>query len=123
MAQLITLSINLSKLESARFTTKKGTECLLIPLNQKGIFCSEKTKDVYLNTNIEVKDEEDQYGNDVTCFVSQSKEERDAKEKRIYLANGRVVWSGESKPKTEQSKPQERFDAPTVRDEDDDLPF
>ena len=47
----------------------------------------------YKNYMISVSDELDQYGNNVAMYVEQSKEEREAKVKRTYVGNGRVVWT------------------------------
>lgn len=56
----------------------------------------------YLNIDITVNDEKDQYQNDVSVAVSQTKEERDLKLKKTYLGNGKTVWESEKKQTTEQ---------------------
>ena len=50
-------------------------------------------KGKYLNVSIWVNEEQDQFGNDVSVQVSQSKEEREAKTDKVYLGNGRVYKS------------------------------
>ena len=51
-----------------------------------------KNGKVYLNNLVlAMKKEVDQYGQDVTIFPSQTKEQRDAKEKKIYIGNGRTI--------------------------------
>ena len=52
----------------------------------------------YLNLTVEVKDEPDQYGNDASAWESQTKEEREAKEKRNFLGNGKTVYTTEMIP-------------------------
>ena len=47
----------------------------------------------WVNYTVSVNDETDQYGNNVSMYVEQSKEERDAKAKRTYIGNGKVFWS------------------------------
>lgn len=47
----------------------------------------------YLSVTVSVNDETDQYGNNASIYVAQSKEEREAKADRIYLGNGKVVWN------------------------------
>lgn len=47
----------------------------------------------YLNVQISVNDTTDNYGNNVAITVNQTKEEREAKEKKTYLGNGKVVWT------------------------------
>lgn len=118
--KIISNSINLEKLESARFTTKQGTKCLLIPLEQKGLYVGEKG--VYLNTQTAINDEKDDYGNDSATWISQSKEEREAEEKKTYLGNGKVVFdSGNRNPDEAEPKPQAAKSDTT--EEEDDLPF
>lgn len=43
-------------------------------------------------TTISINDKVDNYGNNVTEWVSQTKEEREAKANRIYSGNGKVVF-------------------------------
>lgn len=50
-------------------------------------------KGQYLPITITINDEVDQYGNQGPVIVSQSKEERDAKEQKTYLGNAQVVWT------------------------------
>jgi hypothetical protein len=69
----------------------------------------------YINISIIINDEADQYGNNVAIIESQTKEEREAKEKKNYLGNGKVVW-GES-----QKQSEDPFDSSSQ--EDDSLPF
>jgi hypothetical protein len=53
-----------------------------------------KQKDgTYKNYTGSINDKTDQYGNNVSIFESQTKEERDAKAKKNYIANGKVVWT------------------------------
>jgi hypothetical protein len=47
---------------------------------------------VYLNNLILAKKKEvDQFGQDVTIFASQTKEQRDANEKRSFVGNGKTI--------------------------------
>ena len=55
---------------------------------------SAKQKDgSYKNYTISINDTTDQYGNNVVVYESQTKEEREAKAKKTYLGNGKVVWT------------------------------
>ena len=54
-------------------------------------------KGTYLNLNIIVSDEKDTYCNDTSIAIGQSKEEREAKVKKVFLGNGKTVWTGEGK--------------------------
>ena len=50
-------------------------------------------KGKYLPISITINDEVDQFGNQGPVAVDQTKEERDAKEPRVYLGNAKVVWT------------------------------
>jgi hypothetical protein len=69
----------------------------------------DKTKLVkgkYLNLTIAVNDNLDNYGNNVSLTIQQSKEERDLKASKTYLGNGKVVYTnGEIKVAEKQDKP------------------
>lgn len=69
MATIINLSIDLSKVDKSKLVDGK-----------------------YLNTQIFVNDDT-RYGNNVSMAYSQSKEERESKVQKQYIANGRVVFT------------------------------
>jgi hypothetical protein len=65
-----------------------------------------------------IADEPDKYGNNVAFHVSQTKEQREAKAERFYVANGKIVYSNSEvkvAPKTEAQAPSKK--------QADDLPF
>lgn len=78
-------------------------------------------KGSYLGVTVSVNDETDQFGNNASIYVSQTKEEREAKADRIYLGNGRVVWNDGNI----RNVVKEGDNAPTggVPDDSDSLPF
>lgn len=45
------------------------------------------------NYTASISDTTDKFGNNVSIYESQSKEEREAKAPKKYLANGKVVWT------------------------------
>ena len=45
-----------------------------------------------IGIDVVISDEINNYGQNVSAYVSQSKEQRDAKADRYYVANGKVVW-------------------------------
>lgn len=101
MGAIINFSINLDKLDKNRIQkTKSGT---------------------FYNFGISVNDETGQYGDNCGVFIQQTKEEREAKQKRSYVGNGKVMWTdgnivlAEKVEKTNQP-------APAVEEEID-LPF
>ena len=69
MSAIINLSIDLSKVDKSKLVDGK-----------------------YLNTQVFINDES-KYGNNVSVAYSQSKEQREAKEKRVYVGNGKVAWT------------------------------
>lgn len=57
----------------------------------------------YLNLTSWDNDEPDKYGNDFSVSISQSKEEREAKQKKVYLGNGKIVGRSESSSSSSSS--------------------
>jgi len=70
MAGLISVSLDLSKIDKTKVKDGK-----------------------YLNAVVAIRDETNQYGQNASMYISQSKEEREAKEVRTYIGNGKVVWN------------------------------
>jgi len=97
MAELINISINLSKVFKDR------------------IINGDKGK--YLNLTIAVNDEKDKFGNDVSCWQGQTKEQRESGEKKNYLGNGKVFWQSNFEQQPTNTTAQ------NTEDTDDDLPF
>ena len=64
--------------------------------------------------------DETKFGNNVSFSVSQSKEEREGKEAKIYVGNGKVVWNDGNIVNAEK---QEQEPVNSVVDSGDDLPF
>lgn len=106
MAQLISASIDVSKISKDKLV--KGA------------------KGTYLNITISVNDEIDQYGNQVGIYESQSQTEREAKDKKNYLGNGKIAWTSEGGSTAKQTPatpaPAVTPPAPVV-EEGEDLPF
>ena len=102
MAGLISVSINVADLPKEKFVQgKKGT---------------------YYNFTISVNDDTNQFGQNVSLFDSQTKEEREAKKSKTYIGNGSVIWSDGKMTVAER---QEKKEAAPVQAEADsnDLPF
>lgn len=57
-----------------------------IQFNEKG----------WANVTLYVNDETNQYGQNVSAAMEQSKEDREAKAPKTYVGNGRVVWTDNS---------------------------
>ena len=73
MSAIVNFSLDLSKLPKEKMIKgKKGT---------------------YINLSLSVNDETNQYGSNASVTLSQTKEERDAKQDKLYVGNGQVVWT------------------------------
>lgn len=70
MAGLVNISLDLSKIDKTKIKDSK-----------------------YLNAIIAIGDDTNQYGQNASVYISQTKEERDAKANRVYFGNGKVVWN------------------------------
>jgi hypothetical protein len=78
-------------------------------------------KGKYLPISITLNDELDQFGNQGPVIVSQSKEEREAKQAKTYLGNVKLVWTNGEVKKFDNPQ-QQAAPAPAAVLEDD-LPF
>ena len=47
----------------------------------------------YVNLTFSVSGSEDNYGNNVSAWQSQTKEEREAEAKKVYAGNGKILWT------------------------------
>ena len=100
MGALLNFSLNLDKLDKSKVVKgKKGN---------------------YYDLTVSINDNTSQYGNNVAVFDSQSKEEREAKAEKNWVANGKVVWTdGNITVAESQDQPQQAQPATA----DVDLPF
>jgi len=94
MATLIGLSIDVTKIDKSKLANGK-----------------------YLNLTVSVQDETNQWGQNVSTYHEQSKEERESKENRNYLGNGKVFWTDGNIVKAERQQIE------GVGTQEDDLPF
>jgi hypothetical protein len=76
-----------------------------------------------VSITISTSDETNQYGQNVTSFVSQSKEQREAKANKYYVGNGKVFWT-DGKITIAKKKEEATAPAPAPAQESfNDLPF
>ena len=61
-----------------------------IGLNKAKLVFNEKG---FANITVFVNEETNTYGQNVSAAMEQSKEQREAKEPKTYVANGKVVWT------------------------------
>lgn len=97
------------------YIKEETLETLLKVVKQKG----EKG----VSIDFSISDETNQYGQNVSSYVSQSKEQRDAKKARFYVGNGKCFWT-DGKIVTAKKK-EEVHNAEVVQptEDDRDLPF
>ncbi len=83
MARILSGSIDLNKIDKSKIVTtdKNGNPF------QNGA--------KYLNVQVTINDEQDQYGNDASVSINQTKEERESGVKKTYIGNLKQVWSNE----------------------------
>ena len=102
MSALLNLKINVENLPKEKFVKGK--------------------KGIYYNFIISVNDDTNQFGQNVTAYDSQTLEEREAKNPKVYLGNVQVVWTNGDNvgaaPRSDQ--PAQAVAAPAPAD---DLPF
>ena len=76
MSKIIGASIDLSKLKNAPVVKgKNGAE--------------------YVNITIMVNDQPNEWGKDVSISLEQSKEQREAKEKKVFVGNGKTIFDSD----------------------------
>jgi|694.fasta_scaffold14321_12 hypothetical protein len=103
MSKLITLSIDVTAIPKEKITPHKNGK-------------------KYLAIDIWINDEPNEWGNDVSANISQTKEEREAKAKKVYIGNGQTKFGFDDSIKV-GSKPSPK---PVVTDDDDEsdsIPF
>lgn len=73
----------------------------------------------YYNMTVFVNDKEDQYGKNVSVTDTQTKEERQAGEKKTYIGNGKVIFGAVPV----QPKSQKQYESGANSGGISDLPF
>lgn len=99
---------------SSLYIKKETLETLLKVVNQKG----EKGVDITLSIN----EDTNQFGQNISSYVSQTKEQREAKKDKFYVGNGKVFWT-DGKISVAVKKEETHEAKPITNEEDDDLPF
>lgn len=101
MGSLISIKIDVSKIDKTKlFKGKSGT---------------------YLDVTVSVNDDTNQFGQNVSAYIGQTKEEIEAKADKKYLGNGKVFWTnGEIKT---AERPVDENGENSNKVDDDDLPF
>jgi hypothetical protein len=97
------------------YLKKEVLETLLKTISAKG--------ENGVSITISTSDETNNYGQNVTSFVSQTKEQREAKAGKYYVGNGKVFWT-DGKITVAKKKEEATAPAPApVQESFNDLPF
>lgn len=105
MASLSSLYVSLDKLKTMVATLEQK--------NEKGV-----------ELTVSVSDKADKFGKNVSCLVSQSKEDREAKKEPFRLGNGNTFWSNGNQEVIKNKKPTENVvKAEVPKQVSSDLPF
>jgi hypothetical protein len=100
MSKLISISIDVTKIPRDKIITG--------------------AKGKYVSMDIWINDEPDQWGKDCSVNISQSKEEREAKQPKVYCGNGKKLFgftSNKKSPHDNNSNNSQKFE------EDDEIAF
>lgn len=100
------------------YIKKETLETILKTLDKKG----EKGIEITISIN----DETNQYGQNTSAWVSQTKEQIEQKSNKFYVGNGRCFWTDGKISKAKKINIEEAEVVQTTaeeQDEDEDLPF
>jgi hypothetical protein len=113
MARIINASIDLTKIDKSK----------IVSTNKDGQPFANGAK--YLNIQIAINDQANQYGQDCAIWINQTKAERDAQAARNYIGNGKTSWSDENaaQPAKTSEAASNQYQAAPVQTNDDDIPF
>ena len=81
-----------------------------ISLDIKKIDKSKLKDGRYLNLDLSIRDELNQYGQNVSVYYNRSKEERDKEVPKEYLGNCKIVWTDGNISTGKQSSQTEMVD-------------
>lgn len=87
---------------------------------QKMLDVLNKKNEKGIELTVSINDEVNNYDQNVGAFVSQSKEQRDAKKEKFYVGNGRTFWT-DGKIKVPEKI--ETVKAEVVTQDEDEDPF
>lgn len=99
------------------YIKKEQLEMMLKGVNAKG----EKG----ISIDLSISDKVNNFGQNVSGYVSQTKEQRDAGKEKYYVANGKVSWTDGkiSVPSKDATQKQSSVKQEPKKSEVDDLPF
>ena len=98
------------------YVKKSTLETMLKALNSKLGKEGEGVK-----ITISLSDQASKYGQNVSAYVSQTKEQRDADTPKFYVGNGKTFWSKGETPVPQREQQQEQ--QPVASSNDNEPPF
>ena len=99
------------------YVKKSTLETMLKVLNEKQGKESEGVK-----ITISLSDQASKFGQNVSAYVAQTKEQRNADTPKFSVGNGKTFWSKGETP-VPQREEQQQAPQPVTSDKEDDLPF
>ena len=99
------------------FIKKETLQTILSTLDKKAVDDAKGIK-----VQISISDTSNDYGQNVSAIISQSKEQREAKVKPFYIGNGKVFWT-DGKISTAEKKQEQTPAQQPAAGEGDNLPF
>ena len=99
------------------YIKKTTLEAMLKALNAK---LGKESEGVKLT--ISLSDQTNKFGQNVSAYVAQTKEQREAKKPIFSVGNGKTFWSKGETP-VPQREEQQQAPQPVTSDKEDDLPF
>ena len=95
------------------YVKKSTLETIIKTLNAKQGKEAEGVK-----LTISLSDQTNNYGQNVSVYVAQTKEQRDAKKPLFYVGNGKTFWSKGETPVPQREQPTQAPQPVTAGDED-----
>ena len=125
-------TIQYSGLRSRTYNSISNNFNILIMASLNSLYIKKETLKTLLDTleakqekgvelTVALNDEVNQYGQNVSAWVSQTKEQREEKKQRFFTGNGKTFWSDGKITVAKEAQPEA---AETAKDEQDlGLPF
>ena len=95
------------------YVKKSTLETILKTLNAK-----QGKEGEGLKITISLSDQTNNFGQNVSAYVAQTKEQRDAKKPLFYVGNGKTFWSKGETPVPQREQPTQAPQPVTAGDED-----
>lgn len=84
---------------------------------------TEKKGEKGVELTLSISDEVNNYGQNISGYVAQTKEQREAGKPKYYVGNGKVFWTDGKITKAEKKEQSQQQNNAPQDDEDDSLPY